>query len=458
MAIEKTSHSGVRIDMLEGSLLKKIILFSLPLVASGILQQSFNAIDIVVVGRFCSHQALAAVGSNGAIINILINLFIGVSIGANVVIANYIGRKNDDGIRKSISTVGAIALVSGLFLMVIGMTLSRPILELMGTPGDVIDLATIYLRLFFMGMPFMMIYNFGAAVLRSMGDTRRPFFSLVIAGIVNTLLNLLLVIKFGLSVEGVAIATVAANIINAAFITYWLIKESDPFKLKIKNIRLYRHQTIKMLQIGVPAGLQGMVFSIANIFIQAAINGYGSNAIAGSAAALNYELYCYFIMVAFCQAAVAFISQNYGAGKYDRCRKAFRMCMILSVVSVGLANVLIVWQDEFFLGLFSSDKMVIEYGAIRLHYVLLFQFIASSYEISGSALRGLGHSMTPTVLTIFGTCVLRLVWIYTVCASGDNFVLLMLIYPITWVVTGIAVYVAYRKVSSKAYSEKLRAV
>lgn len=451
-------HNGQRIDMLEGNLWKRILLFSLPLVASGILQQSFNAIDVVVVGRYCSHQALAAVGSNGAVINILINLFIGISIGANVVIANYIGRKNEDGIRKAISTVGAIALASGLLLMVIGITLSRPILELMGTPDDVIDPATTYLRLFFVGMPPMMIYNFGAAVLRSMGDTKRPFISLVVAGIVNTLLNLLLVIRFGMSVEGVAIATVVANLINASFIVYWLLKETDPFKLKIRKIRLYRKQTIKMLQIGVPAGLQGMVFSIANIFIQTAINRYGSNAIAGSAAALNFEVYCYFIMTAFCQAAVAFISQNYGAGQYDRCRKAFRICMILSVVSVGAANLLIVWQGRFFLGLFSSDPTVLSFGLERLHYVLLLQFIASSYEISGSALRGLGHSMTPTVLTIFGTCVLRLVWIYTVCAEGNDFKLLMSIYPITWVVTGVAVYVAYKRISSKAYVERLRTV
>ena len=217
-------------DMLSGNLLRKIIVFALPLIASGILQQSFNAIDVAVVGRFSSSQALAAVGSNGVIISIMINLFIGISIGANVVIANYIGRNNEKGIRKSIGTVAAIALISGLLLMVMGITLARPILEWMNTPDDVIDLATLYLRIFFLGMPFMMIYNFGAAVMRSMGDTRRPFYSLVVSGIVNTLLNLLLVIRFGMSVEGVAIATVVANIINASFIIYWLTRINSTYE------------------------------------------------------------------------------------------------------------------------------------------------------------------------------------------------------------------------------------
>lgn len=453
-----TGSSTVKIDMLSGSLFKKILLFSLPLVASGVLQQSFNAVDVIVVGRYCSHQALAAVGSNGAIINILINLFIGISIGSNVVIANYIGRKNESGIRKAVATSMAIAVGSGVFLLVLGMLLARPLLELMNTPHDVIELATEYLKLFFLGMPFMMVYNFGAAIMRSMGDTRRPFYSLVVAGLANTLLNLVLVIKFDMGVSGVAIATVLANVINATFITRWLLKESDSFRLSFRKVRLHATQMRQMLQIGVPAGLQGMVFSIANIFIQSAINRYGSNAVAGSAAALNYEVYCYFIMVAFCQATTAFVSQNYGAGLYDRCRRAFRLCMIMSVVGVGLANLLIVWQDRFFLGIFSSDATVVEYGIIRLHYVLLLQFMASSYEISGSALRGLGYSMTPMVLTVFGTCVLRLVWIYTVCASVSDFSLLLSIYPISWAITGAAVYIAYRRISSRVYNDRLRKV
>ncbi|MBD5319559.1 MAG: MATE family efflux transporter [Bacteroides sp.] len=446
--------ASAKIDMLSGSLFKKILLFALPLVASGILQQSFNAVDVMVVGRFSSHQALAAVGSNGALINILINLFLGVSVGANVVISNYIGCKNEQGIRRCVSTVGVIALGSGVLLTIMGLTLSRPILELMNTPDDVIDLATTYLRIYFLGMPMMMVYNFGSAIMRSMGDTRRPFYALVVGGIVNTLINLLLVIVFDMSVAGVAIATVIANTVNASFITYWLLRESEPFTLIPDKMKLYGAETRKMLQIGMPAGLQGMVFSIANIFIQSAINRYGSNAIAGSSAALNYEIYCYFIMVAFNQATMAFVSQNYGAGNYDRCRRAMWMCMAMSVVGVGAANVIITLNAPIFLGFFSSDPEVIHYGVIRLEYVLLLQFIASSYEISGSALRALGYSMTPMVMTVFGTCVLRLIWIHTVCADSNNFGLLLSIYPITWVITGTGVLTAYFIITRRLFAQR----
>ena len=445
-------------DMLHGGMAKKILIFSLPLIASGVLQQSFNAIDVAVVGRFSSSQALAAVGSNGPIINILINLFIGISIGANVVIANYIGRSNKDGIRKCISTVAVVALLSGLLLCLAGYFFTRPLLEMVNTPPDVIELASLYLRIYFLGMPFMMIYNFGAAILRAMGDTRRPFYALVIAGIVNTLLNLFLVIQCGMSVDGVAIATVTANAINAAFIFYWLRREQDPYKLRLRHIRMHRTELVKMLQIGVPAGLQGMVFSIANIFIQSVINSYGSDAIAGSAAALNYEVYSYFVISAFVQSAVAFISQNYGAGKYDRCRRAFRICMVMSVVGCGALNLLVLWQHGLFLGLFSQDPAVLHYAMIRVHTVLAIQFIASSYEISGGALRGLGYSMTPTVLVVFGTCVLRLIWVYTVGTSCHDFTTLLLIYPISWAVTGIAVLAAYFRVERKVFGEHLRKV
>ena len=448
-------NEAIKIDMLSGSLFRKIMLFAMPLIASGVLQQSFNAIDIAIIGRFSTHQALAAVGSNGPVINILINLFIGISIGANVVISNYIGRKNNEGIRKSISTVSGIALISGIFLLFLGFFMARPILELMNTPSDVIDLATRYLKIYFLGMPFMMIYNFGAAIMRSMGDTKRPFYSLVIAGIVNTLLNLLLVIKFGMDVEGVAIATVAANFINAIFIIYWLRRESEPFTLVVSKMNINYGEMRKMLQIGIPAGLQGMVFSVANTFIQSAINNYGSDAIAGSAAALNYEVYCYFIMTAFCQASVAFISQNYGAGLYDRCRRIFRLCMLMSIVCCGAANIIIAFNAEFFIGIFSTNPEVIAYGTTRIHCILLLQFLASSYEISGSALRGLGYSMTPTILTIFGTCVLRLIWIYTVCADNNNFEMLLFIYPITWIITGSAVYIAYRRISRRVFQPRL---
>ncbi len=442
----------IKIDMTHGPLLRKIVIFALPLIASGILQQSFNSVDVAVVGRYCGHQALAAVGSNGMVINILINLFLGISVGANVVISNYIGQRNHDGIAKAIRTVAALALASGFALALLGATVSRPILEMMGTPDDVIDLATLYLQIYFAGMPFLMIYNFGASVLRSMGDTRRPFYSLVAAGVINVGLNLLLVIVFDMGVAGVAVATVISNAVNAAITVWFLVREREPFKLEVRRTGFYGKELRKMLNIGVPAGLQGMVFSFANIFVQSAINSYGSDAIAGSAAALNYELYCYYVMVAFCQAAIAFTGQNYGAGEYARCRRVFRLCMALGMGSVALLNTIIVWQGDFFISLFTDNHQVAQFGLMRLRYVLLLQWIAASYEVSGACMRGLGYSMAPMVLTIFGTCLLRLLWIFLYCPLHPGFGHLLVIYPITWVITGALVLAAYFVTSRRAFN------
>ncbi len=439
-------------DMLHGSIFRKLLLFALPLIASGILQQSFNSVDVAVVGQFASNQALAAVGSNGLVISLIINLFIGISVGANVVIAHYIGRKDEQGIQNAISTTAVIAATSGIFLLITGLVIAKPLLEALDTPEDVMDLAVLYLRIFSLGMPFMMIYNFGAAILRSMGDTKRPFYSLVIAGVINVGLNLLLVIGFKMSVAGVAIATVASNIVNAAIIICFLTHEKGIFRLKLKKLSLSKPELRKILQIGVPAGIQGMVFSISNVFVLATINSFGSAAVAGSSAALNYEYYCYFVVSAFAQAAVAFISQNYGAGKIERCKNIFRQSMLLGLLGCAFLNLLIVWQKEFFIGFFTSEPDIVRYAAIRMEYVLLFQFMASSYEISGAALRGLGYSMTPTVLTIFGTCLLRLVWIFVVVPMSRSYETLLTVYPISWVITGIAVCTAYAIIRRKAFS------
>ena len=437
MGQEKT-NSTVRIDMLHGGIFRKLLLFALPLIASGILQQSFNSVDVAVVGQFASSQALAAVGSNGLVISLIINLFIGISIGANVVIAHYIGRQDEKGIKNAISTTAIIAVTSGIFLLITGLLIAKPILEALDTPEDVIDLAVLYLRIYSLGMPFMMIYNFGAAILRSLGDTKRPFYSLVVAGAINVGLNLLLVIEFEMSVAGVAVATVISNIVNAGIIVFFLTHEKRVLK--------------KILQIGVPAGIQGMVFSISNVFVLATINSFGSAAVAGSSAALNYEYYCYFVVSAFAQATVAFTSQNYGAGQIERCKTIFRQSMLLGLLGCAALNLLIVWQKEFFIRFFTTEPEIIRYAAIRMEYVLLFQFIASSYEISGAALRGIGYSMTPTVLTIFGTCLLRLVWIFTVVPLSKSYETLLAVYPISWVITGISVCTAYAIIRRKAFS------
>ena len=438
-----------KIDMLHGPLGRKILLFALPLAASSVLQQLFNAVDVAVVGHFASSEALAAVGSNSPVINLLVNLFVGISMGANVVIANHIGQGNQEGIRRAIATSGLVAILSGLALMVLGLCVARPILELMGAPDNVIDLATLYLRIYFCGMPFIMVFNFGSSILRSMGDTRRPLYCLLVSGVINTVLNLILVVGFDMSVDGVAIATVVANIVNASMVVYMLLREPGAFRLEPRRMKIYWPELRKMLQIGVPTGVQGIVFSLSNVVIQSTVNSFGSAAMGGSAASLTYEQFCYFVMAAFCGAAVTFVGQNYGAGEKARCRRVFRLCMSMAVVSTLVLNVVITVFDGFFVSFFSSDPAVYAFASERMHITLLTQAIACSYEIGGSTLRGMGHSAMPAVMTIFGTCLLRLAWVLWVFPLIPTYGGLMTVYPVSWAVTGTLVLLAYWHVSRR---------
>ncbi|MDE5810639.1 MAG: MATE family efflux transporter [Muribaculaceae bacterium] len=448
-----TLKKSNKIDMLNGPLMGKILLFALPLMASGALQQSFNSVDVAVVGRYCNPQSLAAVGSNGMIISLIVNLFIGISVGANVVIAHYIGRKDDNAVKKAVDTIMSLAIICGVILLFFGVVTARPILEAISTPHDVIDLATVYLRIYFLGMPFFMIYNFGSAILRSIGDTRRPFYCLVAGGIVNVILNLVLVLFFDMGVAGVAIATVASNVVSALLLLVILAREEEPYRVNIFRFSVNRPELSKMLKIGMPAGIQGMVFSFSNIFIVSGINTFGAAGSAGSAAALNFEYYCYFVIVAFNSAAVAFTGQNYGAGKIERCNRVFTLCSVMALVGCAILNVLIVWKKEFFISFFTTDPDVAHFGYIRLTVVLLFQFVATSYEVSGACMRGLGYSMTPTVLTIFGTCFLRIAWVYLFHHTTiiDGMDALLMVYPISWILTGISVLIAYFIIRRKAY-------
>jgi putative MATE family efflux protein len=443
-----------QVDMLHGPLFGKILVFSVPLIASGILQQSFNAVDVAIIGRYSTTQAIAAVGSNGPIISILVNLFLGIAVGANVVIANYLGQRHDEAVRRSVSTVAVVSLVSGFILLVLGALLARPILEAMSAPADVIDLAKEYLTIYFCGMPFMMVYNFGSAVFRSVGDTKLPFYSLLVATLCNLVLDWVFVAVFDMGVAGVAWGTVISNGVNAAIIVFFLTREAEPVTLSITRWSVSAPDLKKMLQIGVPAGLQGMVFSVSNIFIQSAINRFGADAIAGSSAALTYEAYCYYVVVAFCAATIAFAGQNYGAGLYDRCKRVAAICMFYSVAVCGVANFLIVWQQQACIGVFTSDAAVVHYASVRFHTVLVFQSLASSYEIAGAYMRGLGYSLTPMLLTVFGTCVLRLGWVYLFPRIDYSFRTLMVIYPVTWAVTGLAVITAAVIVQRKAFALK----
>lgn len=423
--------------MLHGPLFMKIIMFTLPLAASSILQQLFNSVDVAVVGRFASSQALAAVGSNAPVISLLINLFMGVSMGANVIISNHIGQNDRKSIRDAISTVGLVSVISGLVMMVVGILVARPILTMMDTPADVLDMAITYLRIYFLGIPFFMIFDFGSAILRSMGDTRRPLYILVAAGIVNTILNLVFVIIFHMGVAGVAIATSIANAVSAALIIYLLLHEKEPYRLRPKKLYIEWKELKRMLQIGVPAGLQGMVFSISNVLLQASINGYGSDAIAGSAAALNFEYYCYFIIGAFNGAAISFTGQNYGAGLNHRVKRIFAICLFMGFVGCAALNWFFIWQEDFFLSLFTDSPAVIALGKTRMHIALAWQSIAAFYEISGSVLRGMGKSMEPTLITVFGTCLLRIAWIFIIMPGWRGFDHLLAVYPVSWMITAV---------------------
>lgn len=431
------------IDMLHGPLLGKILKFAMPFAASSILQQLFNSVDVAVVGRFASSEALAAVGANTFLINLLINFFVGISIGASVILANHIGQHDDRSIRYAVSTTAILALGSGFFLLIVGLLVSRPILEWMQTPGNIIDDAALYLRIYLLGAPFFMVYNFGASILRSRGDTKRPLYILVVAGIINTVLNLVLVIVFHLGVAGVAIATGIANAFCATVIVWLLRREDGPFKLSLRHMRLYPVELRRILQIGVPAGVQSMVFSLSNIFVQSAINGYGSAAVAGAAVSQTFDSYCYFLMSAFSGAAVTFIGQNYGAGRMDRCKRVFWICLFWGAAVCFVANMLFyVFADEV-LSLFTIDPQVVYYAKLRMRYVIVFQAIAATYDIPSSAMRGFGRSLEPALLTILGTCVFRLMWIFIVCPIYPGYDVLMICYPVAWVLTGIMVSTAF---------------
>lgn len=453
--MKKTGHTN-QIDMLNGTLIDKILIFAMPLAASSILQQLFNSADVAVVGRFAGSQALAAVGGNSSVINLLINLFVGLSVGANVVIAKYIGQGKNREANEVVHTVMTTSVFSGIFLLVLGLLAARPVLQLMNTPYDVIELAVLYLRIYFLGMPFIMVYNFGAAVLRSVGDTRRPLYCLIISGVINVCLNLVFVIGCRMGVAGVGIATVISNSVSAGLVLYFLLHEEDTIRLDIRKMNLNLSYLLQIVRIGVPAGIQSMVFSLSNVCIQTAINSFGSSAAAGSAAAVNFEFFTYYVTNSFSQAAVTFISQNYGAAKFDRCRKVFRLSMGMGIALTGIMASAFVLAREYVIRFYTVDPAAIEYAVERIRLVESLAFLPVTYEVGGAALRGMGYSMLPAILTIIGSCGFRIMWIYTVFRSVGSFEILMKVYPVTWVLTGTMVICSYliiRKKQEKIYQE-----
>ena len=428
-------------DLTSGPMLKKIILFSLPLAASSVLQLLFNAADVVVVGRFAGSAALAAVGSNGALINLLINLFVGLSIGSNVVAARCFGAGDEAGVKDTVHTSVAIGLVSGTLLAFAGFFSARVLLELMSSPEDVIDLATLYLKIYFIGMPVNMVYNFCSALLRAVGDTRRPLYCLAAAGIVNVILNLVFVIGFDLSVAGVALATIISQTISALLVIWLLIKEKGPLHLDLRALSIHKGTMMQILRIGLPAGLQSTVFSLSNVVIQSAINSFGSVVVAGNSAASNIEGFVYISMNAFSQAAVTFTSQNMGARRYENLDRVLGCCMLCVGITGIVMGVGATLLGGPLLGIYSPDPAVIAAGIQRLQIVCFTYMLCGCMEVLANTLRGMGYSVLPMVVSLMGSCVLRLIWVATIFQLFRTTSMLYISYPVTWVLTTLTHFI-----------------
>lgn len=425
-------------DMCSGPILGKILIFSLPLMLSGILQLLFNAADVIVVGRYAGSQSLAAVGSTGSLTNLLINIFIGLSVGVNVLVAQYYGAKKDRDVSETIHTAICVSLISGLFLVFLGQFAARPLLTLMGTPDDVINKATIYVKIYFAGMPVIMLYNFGSAILRAVGDTKRPLYFLTVAGIVNVILNLVFVIVFNMDVAGVALATVISQVISAGLVLRCLMKSEGSLKFSVKNMRISVPKLKRIAQVGLPAGIQGAIFSISNVLIQSSVNSFGSIAMAGNTTSQNIEGFIYTAMNAIYQTNLSFTSQNYGGRKYARINRILLTCIGVVVV-IGLGLGLSAYAaGERLVGIYSSDPEVIQYGVRRLAIFGTTYFLCGIMDTMVGSIRGLGCSVLPMCVSLAGVCGLRVVWIYTVFQWSHSLTVLYLSYPASWILTAAA--------------------
>lgn len=432
-----------KIDMTHGSLWDKILMIALPLAASGILQQLFNAADVAVVGQFVGKEAMAAVGANAPVVNILITMFTGISLGANVVISRYTGRKDKENAENAAHTAILLAVISGFFILVLGQCIARITLEMMSVPDDCLDMAVLYLRVYLCGMPVIFLYNFEAAIFQSQGDTKTPLMCLIISGIVNVILNLFFVIVIGMTVNGVALATVISNGISSMLLFAFLLKGKTPLTIEKQRFRIHADLLKEMLQIGLPAGLQGMVFSISNILIQSAVNSLGTDVVAGSSAAGNLEIIGYFVVNSFSQACTTIIGQNFGANQPERCHKTLMISLVESWIVGGTVSFLIIIFGKQLLRLFNSDPNVIAFGYQRLFWILSFEVINGTIDIISGAMRGYGESLTPALIALVCICGVRIVYIFTYFASHRSFTTLMLAYPISWIITVIVISAAY---------------
>lgn len=422
-------------NMTSGPLFGKIAAFAFPLMCSSVLQLLFNAADIIVVGRYAGNTALAAVGSTSALINLIVNLFVGLSVGANVLIARSYGAGDLKAVHKGVHTAMLTALVGGIGLIFVGVALSRPMLTWMGTPEDVIDQATVYLRIYFVGAPSLLIYNFGAAILRAVGDTRRPLYFLTLAGVINVVLNLIFVIVFSLGVAGVALATIISQTVSAYLIVVCLMHNAGAFRLVLTELRIDREQFAEILRIGVPAGVQGMVFSFSNVLIQSSVNSFGSAVMAGNTAASNIEGFVYSCMSAVSQTSMSFVSQNMGAGQYDRIDRVVFQCMLFTAaVGITMGGSAYLFGSQL-LHIYTPDPQVVTYGLYRMSVVCTSYFLCGWMDCLACSVRGLGASILPMVVSIIGACLLRIVWVMTIFQWERTQLCLYLSYPVSWALT-----------------------
>lgn len=437
------------IDMCNGPLLGKILAFSLPLMLSGILQLLFNAADTVVVGRFAGSTALAAVGSTSSLINLLTNLFIGFSVGANVLIARFYGAKKDKDVGETVHSAILLSIICGVILLVLGFLVTKQILVWMGTPEDVLGQAALYMKIYFIGMPVMLLYNFGSSILRAIGDTRRPLYYLMAAGVVNVVLNLVFVIALGMGVAGVALATVISQALSAFLIIRCLSLLEGSCRLDVKKLCLKKDKTIQIIRIGFPAGLQGVVFSLSNVLIQSSVNSFGSVAMAGNTAAMNLEGFIYIAMNSFHQTAMSFTSQNLGAGKIKRINRVLLLCLSM-VTFVGL---FMGWA-AYLLGkpllhIYSSQGEVIHYGIMRMSVICTTYCLCGIMDVFVGALRGMGYSFMPMVVSLLGACGFRILWIFTIFQWHRSLLNLYISYPVSWLITGAVHALCYIIVKRK---------
>ena len=446
------------IDMCNGPILKKMLLFAFPLMLSSILQLLFNAADIVVVGRFAGDDSLAAVGSTSSLINLLTNLFIGLSVGANVLVARYFGAKKEEELRDTVHTAMTLSLIGGVVLTVIGVVGAPIILEWMQSPPEVFSLAVIYLRVYFAGITATMIYNFGSSILRAIGDTKRPLYYLSIAGVVNVVLNLVFVIVFHWGVFGVGIATVISQVISAALVLRCLLREQGGIRLDFKRLGINTGKLLQIMQIGLPAGFQGMLFSLSNVVIQSSVNSFGATVVAGNSAAQNIEGFVYVGMNAFYQAAISFMGQNVGAGKYNRVNKIlFAAETSVIVIGFGLSMIVRIFAEPL-LSLYTDSPAVVQAGTVRLGIICATYFLCGMMDVMVGALRGLGYSIAPMIVSLLGACAFRLLWIATVFQI-ERFHTIETVYtsyPISWTLTFLAhviTFVIVRKRLKKRWGE-----